>query len=258
MGSRKNMRLFYGAGICALAACLLLPVICVLQSVFLRQTIFGSLENGSFLQNLSRLYEQFGQAEFALVYDAGHLPGIPLLSVFYWVLVGACFKSSKRAGARRRGCMLAGVGLQCYAVISFLTHIVLAVALYYKEWTQGVSSQMIVRILLTAMGSGFFELLIISVFSVLLILTGKSGKYRPIAVAAGGICFYRLFKESLWLFTGLFDGTLKDTAPLQIWHGVFFLLAMSLVFSASVLVAMSGGKEDEDDEGDDQKERSAP
>ncbi|MBQ8235644.1 MAG: hypothetical protein IJZ37_03045 [Clostridia bacterium] len=255
MRSRKNMRLFYGAGICALAACVLLPVICVLQSAFLRQTIFESLEKGSLLSVLSHLYEQFGQAEFALVYDAGHLPGIPLLLLFYLVLAGACFKSSKREGARRRGCVLAGAGLQCYAVISFLTHIVLAVALYYKEWTQGVSSLMIFRILLTAMGSGFFELLNISVFSVLLILTGKSGKYRPIAVAAGGVCFYRLFKDSLWLFTGLFDGTLKETAPLQIWHGVFFLAAMFLVLCAAVLVAMSGGRSEEDEE---DAERSTP
>ena len=106
----------------------------------------------------------------------------------------------------------------------------------------GVSHSVIFRILFTAFGSGVAELSMISLFAASLLITGYTGAVRPLAVSTGAICFYRLFEDSLWLLTGIFDGTLSSAPFLQVAHDLIFLAAFSLTFGAAVLVAMSSSE----------------
>ncbi|MBP3322076.1 MAG: hypothetical protein J6M12_06950 [Clostridia bacterium] len=238
---RVSMRLYRAAGICALAACALWPITFFVQLRFVFEHIWvdGVGARGS----IRAILEQLRTADLSLVYDVTHLFGVLPLIVFLALFAVGCLTGKERAKTKERALLLAGMGLESYTLFSFACHILMAVILYYKEWSLGVSHDAILRILFTALGSGFAELLVISFFAVSLLLVGRSGKNRSVAVAAGAICIYRLFEDSLWLLTGLFDGTLHLAPALQTAHGVLYLVTMSLTLAGAVMVSMSSLKE---------------
>jgi hypothetical protein len=245
---KVSLPLYKAAGLGALCACLLWPVVVLLQGQFVWGLMDRSFVEGQDLsQILQILFDRVTETDMPLVYDLPHLSGALILVPFLVLFALACFFSKDSGTAKRRSCLLAGVGLQCYAALAFASNIVFAAALYYKEWSAGMSHSVIMRVLFTAFGSGISELVSISFFALALLITGYTGKVRPLAVSTGAICFYKLFEDSLWLLTGAFDGTLTSASPLQVAHGIVFLVAFSLTFGPAVLVAMgSCGEEREE------------
>ena len=242
---KVSMRLYRAAGVLALLSCFLWPLAFLVQMLFVKDlTVSEHFWDEGVLAALEELFDLIRNAPLAVSYDVTHLPGILPLTVLLVLFAFTCMRARERVQSKKRACLQIGVGLECYALFSFACHVLFAVALYYREWSAGVSHDAILRILFTALGSGFAELAAISLFALSLLYVGWAGKNRSLAVAAGAVCIYRLFEDSLWLFTGLFDGTLKAASPYQIAHGVFYLLAMALTLSAAVLVAMSSTKDD--------------
>lgn len=246
----QSMRLYKGAGVCALIAALLWPIAFVLQSSFAENMINVALLRGEDLSMvIKELFDLLNDTEMSLFYNLPHLPGMLILVPFLVVFAVVCLRATDRKKGKRDSCKIIGIGLESYAAVAFFVHILMAIALYYTEWSLGASHRVILRILFTAFGSGFAELAMISLFAVSLLITGRTCANRPLAVAAGAICFFRLFEDSLWLFTGMFDRTLPSVPGAQIAHGILFLVAMSLTFGGAVLVAMSSPKDEEGEEG---------
>lgn len=246
---KVSMRLYRAAGVLALLSCFLLPLTFLAQLLFVADLTVGEhLWEQGVLAVLSALFEQIREGQMSLVYDVTHLLGMLVLPLFMLPFALICFTARERSGGKTRACLLSGLGFEAYSLLSFACHILLAVALYRRQWQEGVSHSAILRILFTALGSGFAELAVISLFALSLLYVGRTGKNRTLAVVTGAMCIYRLLEDSLWLVTGLFDGTHAASDPYQIAHGVLFLLAMLFAFSAAVMVAMSSPKP-YDDEG---------
>ncbi|MBQ8911088.1 MAG: hypothetical protein IJY89_00785 [Clostridia bacterium] len=246
---KQSMRLYKAAAVCALLASLLWPAVFVLQCSFSERVInLSLLEGQSFSEALKTLFDLLNETDMSLAYDMPHLPGMLVLGPLVLAFAIVCLKAKDRRRGKKHSCIAAGLALESYAAVSFMANILLAILIYYKEWSAGASHNVILRILFTAFGSGFAELAMISLFAVSLIITGHTGHSRPLAVSTGAICIFRLFEDSLWLFTGIFDGTLVSATGVQIAHGVLFLVAMSLTFAGAVLVAMSSVDEENTEE----------
>lgn len=240
-----SMRLYRIAGGFAIGALLTWPVVFLLQGNLLKKTFAELIEQGRDLpQVFKELFDLLNDTHTSLAYDMPHMPALAILLPFLLVFAICCLKVRDRKRGKRLCCLIAGAGLECYAMTAFLSNVLMAAFLYYREWSAGVSHKVILKILFTAFGSGVAELAMISLFAISLLITGYTYSNRPFAVASGAICFYRLLEDSLWLFTGVFDGTLASVPKTQIAHGAVFLLAMSLTFGCAVLVAMSSVKEE--------------